>query len=106
QAGARRVQFVNCDIDTRGASALAKALRKTHARVPLELDLTNNPFRLGATQALLKALATCTDVSVQLPHACRSFVDGDQSYVAKAKAAGVTIELRGWDVFICSRTEA
>ncbi|EQC36391.1 hypothetical protein SDRG_06494 [Saprolegnia diclina VS20] len=106
QAGARRVQFVNCDIDTRGASALAKALRKTHASVPLELDLTKNPFRLGATQALLKALATCTNVSIQLPSACHSFVDGDQSYVAKAKAGGVTIELRGWEVFICSRTEA
>ncbi|KDO16960.1 hypothetical protein SPRG_17584 [Saprolegnia parasitica CBS 223.65] len=102
-AGVRCMRLENCGMNTRHVSTLAKALQGTQVRIPFELDLSNNPFLIAGTQALLKALATCTNVSVKLPSALESpLQDTERVYLVKARAAGVTIDVCDEDVYIHS----
>ncbi|EQC30028.1 hypothetical protein SDRG_12308 [Saprolegnia diclina VS20] len=91
-AGACRVRFANCGIDTNGATVLAAALLETHARVAFDLDLSGNLMGLRGVQALLTAVATCTNVSVKLPLWCKDFVENNNCLpVVKMRAADVAI---------------
>ncbi|KDO23674.1 hypothetical protein SPRG_11122 [Saprolegnia parasitica CBS 223.65] len=93
-AGAHRVRFTSCGIGTNGAAVLAAILHET--RIAFELDLSGNPIRLRGVQALLEALAMCTNVAVKLPLECKGFVeDNNCLHVAKARAADVTTHVIG-----------
>ncbi|EQC29999.1 hypothetical protein SDRG_12279 [Saprolegnia diclina VS20] len=106
-AGVRCMRFQDCEMDTRHVSALAEALHGTQARVAFELDLSENPFLIAGAQALLNALATCMNVSIKLPRPLLSSLqDNGLPCIASARAAGVTIDVRGRDVSIGSRTTA
>ncbi|EQC30144.1 hypothetical protein SDRG_12202 [Saprolegnia diclina VS20] len=76
-----------------GTLPLAEALRATHAPVKFELALHGNKMDLHDVQALLEAVATCTNVSVLLPTQCRMYLKEESDpHVAQARAAGVTID--------------
>ncbi|KDO23684.1 hypothetical protein SPRG_11132 [Saprolegnia parasitica CBS 223.65] len=93
-------------INTRGVSALAKSLHKTHARVGFQLDLSNNPFRLSGVRVLLTAIATCTNETIKLPLECQESVESSTPHIKKVRAAGVTIDVLDRDIYIRSRTLA
>ncbi|EQC29998.1 hypothetical protein SDRG_12278 [Saprolegnia diclina VS20] len=106
-AGVGCMRFEDCAMGTHQVSDLVKALRGAQARVAFELDLSDNSFLMAGVQALLRALATCTNVSIKLPPALQPALQGTEPrYLAKAKAAGVTIDVRDGDVYIRSRTTA